>query len=134
MREQDALGPPLRQAALVLVRTADAGKIADADLLAARTEEPCATHMRRGLQEGREHAGARQEFEAGGLDSGRAGLPMRDEPAFDDPRHDAVAGQLASCEEASRAGADNQNFLEVGAGSAHCPTLLGKDDHEANTY
>ena len=79
--------------------------------------------MHRRLQEGREHACARKEFEAGGLDSGRASLPMCDELAFDDARHDAIAGQFASREEAGRTGADNQNVLPVGVRPRHRPIL-----------
>jgi hypothetical protein len=79
--------------------------------------------MHRRLQEGREHARARKEFEAGGLDSGRAILPMCDELAFDDARHDAIAGQFASREEAGRPGADNQNLLPLWVRPRHCPIL-----------
>jgi hypothetical protein len=75
--------------------------------------------MHRRLQEGRENACARKEFEAGGLDSGRAGLPMWDELAFDDARHDAIAGQFASREEAGRTGADNQYLLPLGVRPRH---------------
>jgi hypothetical protein len=52
------------------------------------------------LGEAHLHACACKEFEAGGLDSGRACLPVWDELAFDDARHDATAGQFASREEA----------------------------------
>src|SRR5947209_14323903 len=116
MCEQNVLSPPLRQAALVFVRAGDAAEIADADLRAARSKQTGAANMYRRLQEGREHAGARKKFEAGRLNSGRAGLPMRDELLFDDARHDAMAGQLASREEAGRTGADNQNLLPLRVG------------------
>jgi hypothetical protein len=56
VREQDVLGLRLRRLHWYSCAAADAGEIADADLLAAWTEEPCAAHMHRRLHEGREHA------------------------------------------------------------------------------
>jgi hypothetical protein len=51
---------------------------------------------------------------------------MRDEPVFDDARHDAIPGQFASSEEAGRTGADNQHLLPLRVDSRHCPTLLAR--------
>ena len=51
----------------------------------------CAAHAVGSLEKRREHARAREKLEPGGLNGGRAGLMVRQEPAFDDARHDAIA-------------------------------------------
>jgi len=88
---EDYLGLPLRQAALVLVHAANATQRAGGERDKAGRVKTCAAHAVGSLEKRREHARAREKLEPGGLNGGRAGLMVRQEPAFDDARHDAIA-------------------------------------------
>ena len=116
---EDCLGLPLRQAALVLVRAADAAESAGGERNEAARVEACAAHADGSFEERREHARAREKLEPGGLNGGRAGLTVRREPASDDARHDAVAGKLAGSQEASRAPSDDKDLMPIGGIFGH---------------
>jgi hypothetical protein len=49
---------------------------------------------------------------------------VRHEPAFDDARHDAVAGELTGSQEASRARADDQDLMAIVGISGHRQSLI----------
>ena len=107
---QDLLGAVLRQAALELARAAGAGERDLADGLELIVEHTRIFQVHRPRQEWIEGSRAGENLERSRLDDGGARLAMGVGFALDEPCLYAVARELSSCEQAGRAGADDQHL------------------------
>jgi hypothetical protein len=95
MSEEDLFGIPLRQAALELVRTTDAGEAAARQRQESRPTHACPMDVDSEAQERVDGTGAGEHLERGGLDRRSPCLMVRLGPMVHDPGADTVPGKLA---------------------------------------